>query len=206
MNIDKRDAREALSITNIGNIKALANLMLRMLDNAVDLNLDYLGNDVAVEWVRNSLLIISNEPKDGNAYPFALRPSIYEETSRLYRMAYDVEDRNAPMSYAPLTLAAQVLANITVNKHYVETEWGPGLIESHRAKELGMACPNAVWVTVNDKEIYCDWYAEAQEECEIALGIKEKKAMPEPANNEAEEFTRDFYKNYNDRLYENSGE
>ncbi len=206
MIIDKRDAQDALSMSGAVNLKGVANSMLRMLKNAVALNPEFLADDIAIRWVNNSLLIIINEPGDAGAYPLSLRPNIYEETSRLYRMAYDVEDRNAPMSYAPLTLAAQVLANITVNKHYVETEWGPGLIESHRAKELGMACPNAVWVTVNDKEIYCDWYAEAQEECEIALGIKEKKAMPEPANNEAEEFTRDFYKNYNDRLYENSGE
>ena len=169
MNINKRDAQDALGIAGAGNVKAIANLMLRMLSNAIDLNLKFLADDEATKWVNRSLLIISNEPKDG-AYPFSLRPNVYEETARLYRMAYTLAERNAPMSYAPLTLAAQVLANITCNDSYKEeTQWGPGLVKKGRASELGMAVPDTVYIYVDGIQIGYDWYEIAQKECKAAL-------------------------------------
>lgn len=172
MNIDKRDALDAENIANACNLKGVANSMLRMLDNAVDLNLDYLGHDVAVDWIRDELMIIINEKVIGShyPYPYTLRPHIFEATKKLYQMAYMVEYRNAPMSYPPLTIAAQALANITnENSYYERIENEIGIVPHSRMEEIENATARGKTVTIGDESFFIRWFDVARDECEVAL-------------------------------------
>jgi hypothetical protein len=176
MNIDKHDAQDALMIANEGylNLKGVASTMARMLNNAVQLNEKFLRDDDAVNWVAKELVAIIDEKVIGNEnpYPYTLRPQVFMATRKLYEMAFTIEQRNAPMSYAPLTVAAKCIALFTAHDSYYnrpgdnERRLVPHVIVSDG---LGLRESDYVEVIVNDEIHSVNWYREAIKECSKAL-------------------------------------
>lgn len=175
MNIEYSDAKDATRIANASNMVGVANSMETMLLNAVDVNYEYLNDDVAVHWIQGHLRAIMDAGlySDG-LFPFSLRQEVFMHTKALYQMAYRIEHRNGPMSYPPLVIAVQALANITANDSYRVGENRGGLVSHEELEAIDHGMPSPFSGEVCGEWVYANWYSDAMNECEEAVRLHEE--------------------------------
>jgi hypothetical protein len=185
MNISYEDARDATMITNASNIIGVANTMENMLMNAIEINLDYLGEDVACFWALGHIrLIIAANENVAGLYPISLRQEVFMHIKALYQMAYRIDHRNAAMSYPPLTIAAQVLANITANASYGVGKNRRGLVSHEMVRnDIDSGIPSPFSGELCGEYVYVNWYSDAFDEC---LDIVRKHEEAEAAKTDEE--------------------
>ena len=167
MNINYKDAKNATMMHNAGNLTGIASTMEGMLLNAVELNPDYLGEDVACFWALGHIrMIMAASDNPSGLYPLALRQEVFVHTKALYQMAYRIERRNAAMSYPPLTIAAQILANATANASYKVGSNRSGLVSHEEvAEEIDSGSPDPFSGEICGEWCYVNWYSDALDEC-----------------------------------------
>lgn len=187
MNIKYQNAKDALAMAYASSLVGMANTMKGMLLNAKWEN-EVINDDVACEWVLGHLRAITDASnyKDG-LYPLSLRPEVFMHIVALYQMVYRIEHRNMPMSYPPLTITAQVLANIAVNNSYYDRSPDAiGLVPHEEMEQIDNAITPAFSGNVDGEWIYINWYDDAMKECleavKIYEGIEELKRDSERMN------------------------
>lgn len=188
MNIKYEDARAAGRIHYASNLIGIATTMEQMVLNAIELNERYLKDDVAQYWALGHIrAIVSSAKNTTGLYPLSLRQEVFVHTKALYQMAYRVEHRNAVMAYPPLTIAAQVLANITSNDWYGIGQNRPGYVTKDQIlHDIDMGVPDPVTIIINDESFYVNWYSDAVDECLAVVARHEEAEATEAAATDEE--------------------
>lgn len=167
MNISYQDARDATMIAGASNILGVANTMRQMVENAIELNPDVIGNDDAVHWVKGHLAAIITLGTDtAGLYPVSLRSEVFVHITAVYRMVYRIDWRNQVMAYPPLTIAAQVLANIAASDSYRVGENRNGLVTHDILGLVDHGIPSPFSGQIAGEHIYVNWYSDAMQACE----------------------------------------
>ena len=92
-------------------------------------------------------------------------------TKALYQMAYRIEHRNGPMSYPPLVIAVQALANITANDSYRVGENRGGLVSHEELEAIDHGMPSPFSGEICGEWVYANWYSDAMNECEEVVRL-----------------------------------
>ena len=171
MNIEYQDARDATRIGNASNLSGVASTMERMVLNAVEINQEYIGDDVAQYWALGDIraLIQIASHSAGGLYPVPLRREVFVHTKAIYQMAYRIEKRNAVMAYPPLVIAAQALANITANASYAVGESRRGLVSHEELEAIDYGIPSPFSGEICGEYVYVNWYSDAMTACKAVV-------------------------------------